>query len=260
MNEEAASALFDLTGKVALITGGAGDIARVYASGLAEAGASIVLADLDPTRAEAAAESLKSEGVEALGIGVDITDEDAAARMADVAAEAFGGIDILINNAALMTELPRVGLLDLSKDWFERTMRVNTMGAWICTKAVVPSMLSRGGGRIVNGSSAAGFSQGGVYGISKYAMHSLTVNLAYELGPRGINVNSIAPGFIQSDSSYRAMAEDDPLRQQMAAAIPGKSQGPPRDLVGTLLLLVSPAGEWINGQTLHVDGGWVTRM
>ncbi|MCZ0942452.1 MAG: SDR family oxidoreductase, partial [Gammaproteobacteria bacterium] len=74
------------------------------------------------------------------------------------------------------------------------------------------------------------------------------------------NVNSIAPGFIRSDSSYRAMAEDDPLRQQMAAAIPGKSQGPPHDLVGALLLLVSPAGEWINGQTVHVDGGWVTRM
>jgi NAD(P)-dependent dehydrogenase (short-subunit alcohol dehydrogenase family) len=255
-----ASELFDLTGKVAVITGGAGDIGTVYARALVEAGASVTLADLNLDGAETEAAKLTADGFHAIGVHVDITDPESAASMAAAATERFGGIDILINNAAIMTELPPYTLLDLPPEWFMRIMKVNIMGAQVCTRAVVDSMLSRGGGRVINGSSAGAFIPGGIYSLTKLALHSLTATLATELGPRGINVNAIAPGLIDADSGYAALPKDAPMRSQLEAGIPGKKAGPPDDLIGTLLLLCSKAGDWINGQTISVDGGWVMRL
>ena len=255
-----ADQLFDLTGKVAVVTGGAGGIGTVYGRALAEAGAAVALADLDGGGARAAAEKLAPEGHRAIGVQLDITDPGSAAAMAEAVTARFGGIDILINNAALMSEIPRSSLLDLPTEWFERVLRVNVMGAVVCTKAVRDSMVSRGGGRIINGSSAGAFMAGGIYGISKLALHSVTVNLAQELGPLGINVNGIAPGLVEDEAGYRSLGKDDPIRGMLAATIPGKKQAPPGDLVGTLLLLCSKAGAWINGQTISVDGGWIRRL
>jgi NAD(P)-dependent dehydrogenase (short-subunit alcohol dehydrogenase family) len=260
MSELGVAELFDLSGKVAVVTGGGGDIGVVYGLALVEAGARVVMADLDAGKAKVAAEKVVVAGGDAIGLELDITSDESAIRMASDAAAQFGGIDILVNNAALMTELPRCPLMELSTEWFERIMRVNTMGAWVCTKAVMSSMVGRGGGRIINGSSGGAFSPTGVYGISKYALHSLTACMAGELGPQGINVNAIAPGFVDSDSGYRALAKEDPMRQMIDTVVPGKMAGPPRDLVGTLLLLCSSAGDWINGQTISVDGGWIRRL
>ena len=121
-------------------------------------------------------------------------------------------------------------------------------------------MIERGGGRIINGLSAGAFARGGIYGVSKYALHGLTANLASELGPQGINVNAIAPGLVAAESGYVSLPKDSPIRTALEAGIPGKKSGPPEDLVGTLLLLCSSAGDWINGQTISVDGGWVMRL
>ena len=96
--------------------------------------------------------------------------------------------------------------------------------------------------------------------MSKLALVSLTTCLATELGPRNINVNAIAPGFVQDDAGYESLAEDDPMRAAFLAAVPGKKEGPPDDLVGTILLLASHAGDWINGQVISVDGGWIMRV
>jgi NAD(P)-dependent dehydrogenase (short-subunit alcohol dehydrogenase family) len=260
MSDTKASELFDLTGKVAVITGGAGGIGTVYGRAIAEAGASVALADLNGDAAVAAAAELEADGFSAMGVQVDITDPVSANAMAARVVERFGGIDILVNNAALMTELPASSLIDLPTEWFERVIRVNVMGAVVCSKAVLESMVARGGGRIINGSSAGGFIPGGIYGVSKYALHSVTVNLANELGPRGINVNAIAPGLVANDSGYRALAKDAPARAHLSMMVPGKTEGPPEDLVGTLLLLCSKAGDWINGQTISVDGGWIMRL
>ena len=101
---------------------------------------------------------------------------------------------------------------------------------------------------------------GGIYGVSKYALHGLTINLASELGGRNINVNAIAPGLVDNESGYVSLPKDSPFRDALAAAIPGKTSGPPEDLVGTLLLLCSRAGDWITGQTILIDGGWITRL
>ena len=255
-----AAELFDLTGKVAVITGGAGGIGVVYAEALAEAGASVVLADLDLGAATKAAEALAAKGHQVVGVTVDVRSQDSTAAMAQAAVDAFGGIDILINNAAIMVDLPPYGLADIPVAEWDRVIDVNLRGPLLCTQAVVPAMEARGGGRIVNGLSAGAFMPGGIYGVSKFALHGLTVNLASELGGRGINVNAIAPGLVANESGYAALPADSPFRDAIAATIPGKPSGPPEDLVGTLLLLCSKAGDWITGQTILVDGGWITRL
>ena len=141
-----------------------------------------MLADLDGERAEQKAQELRDQGREAIGVHVDITDPDAAAAMVQRATDEFGGVDILINNAALMKEIPMESILTLPLDWWERVMRVNVMGALVCSRAVVPSMLERGGGRIINQVSGGAFTAGGIYSISKLALVSLTATLATELG------------------------------------------------------------------------------
>jgi NAD(P)-dependent dehydrogenase (short-subunit alcohol dehydrogenase family) len=252
--------LFDLSGKVAVITGGAGGIGVVYADALAQAGASVLVADLNGDAAERTAEQLTDKGLHAASAQVDVSSAESTAAMAASAVEAFGGIDILINNAAIMTDLPPYGLSNIPVPEWDRVFNVNLRGPLLCTQAVLASMTERGGGRIVNGLSAGAFMAGGIYGVSKYALHSLTANLAMELGSRGINVNAIAPGLVDSESGYASLPKDSPFRDAIAATIPGKKSGPPEDLIGTLLLLCSKAGEWINGQTISVDGGWVMRL
>jgi len=255
-----ANEIFDLTGKVAVVTGGAGAIGVIYGRALVQAGAAVALADLHNDSACDQAAKLAAEGHQAIGVQLDVTDPRSAAAMAETVIARFGGVDILVNNAALMSEIPRSSLLDLPTEWFERIMRVNVMGAVVCTKAVRDSMASRGGGRVINGSSAGAFMPGGIYGISKLALHSVTVSLASELGPLGINVNAIAPGLVENESGYRALGKDDPVRAMLASMIPGKKSAPAEDLTGTLLLLCSRAGDWINGQTINVDGGWIRRL
>ena len=253
--------LFDLSGKVAIITGGAGSIGVVYGRALCEVGASVVLADVDAGRRNALRPASSPTVIRRSASRVDVTDRESAGAMATAAIEAFGGVDILVNNAAIMRDLPQYSLTTMPVAEWDKVMDVNVRGPLLCTQAVVESMISRGGGRIVNGLSAGGFmAGGGIYGISKLALHSLTANLATELGPQGINVNAIAPGLIQSESGYASLPADSPVRTALESTIPGQKSGPPEDLVGTLLLLCSPAGKWINGQSYSVDGGWIMRL
>jgi NAD(P)-dependent dehydrogenase (short-subunit alcohol dehydrogenase family) len=252
--------LFDLSGKIAVITGGAGGIGVVYAQCLCEAGASVVVADLDGEAAERTAVELVAHGHAAAATKVDVTSAESAESMAQAALDAFGGIDILVNNAAIMVDLPPYGLGEMPMQDWDRVMNVNLRGPLVCTQAVLPAMTARGGGRIVNGLSAGAFMPGGIYGVSKFALHGLTLNLASELGGRGINVNAIAPGLVDNESGYAALPADSPFRDALASVIPGKTSGPPEDLLGTLLLLCSRAGDWITGQTILVDGGWITRL
>lgn len=251
-----------LEGMVAIVTGAAGGIGQAYARGLGDEGASVVIADIDGEGATKVAAQLEKEGYRALGVKLDVTDEASAAAMVEATKKRFGGIDILVNNAALMAQIPKQNLMELPLDWWDRVMKVNVTGILICSRAVVPSMKERGAGKIINQASAAAFLPGSIYRISKHSVVGLTAGLAAELGPQNINVNAIAPGLIESEAGFRsAGGPGSEARTARYKTIPHKRPDrPPTDLVGTLVLLASPAGDYINGQTINVDGGWVMRL
>jgi NAD(P)-dependent dehydrogenase (short-subunit alcohol dehydrogenase family) len=253
---------FRLDNKVAIVTGAGGrgnSIGRAYAMGLAKAGAAITVADMNESGAKAVAEEIRSAGGKAIAVGVDITKPEQAQRMAAAATEAFGGIDILVNNAALMVEVAAAKITDISLDDWNRMMDVNLTGALVCTQAVLPSMRVRGAGKIVNQLSGGAFPALSVYGVSKLALYGLTTTLARQLGPEKINVNAIAPGNVTSDAGKMLVPDDSPFIQFLKATVAMRPRGEPDELVGALLLLCSSAGDWITGQVLHVDGGWVLR-
>jgi NAD(P)-dependent dehydrogenase (short-subunit alcohol dehydrogenase family) len=251
---------FSLEGKVAVVTGGAGGIGREYGRALATAGAAVVLADLDGEAARSAASALEAAGLRALGLELDVTSPESADAMARRVREELGGIDILVNNAALMAEIPQVSLLEFPLDWWDRVMRVNVTGALICSRACVPSMIERGAGKIINQSSGGAFVNWRPYGISKIALVSLTYGLARDLGEHRINVNAIAPGAIETEAGLALQPVGSEWRERMHELTPIKLAAQPTELLGTLIFLASPASDWVTGQCLSVDGGWIMRF
>lgn len=250
---------FRLGGKVAIVTGAGGrgnSIGAAYARGLAQAGAQVVVADLNGDGAKALAAEL---GDQALAVQVDITDPQSVADMTAATKARFGGLDILVNNAALMVEVVGTPAIQTPIADFERLLRVNLTGALICAQAAAPLMMERGGGKIVNQISAGAFPAQTTYGVSKIALLGLTTTLATELGPMNINVNAIAPGITMSDAGNSLTPDDSPYVQAAMARVVKQPRGAPDDLVGALLLLCSPAGDWITGQALNVDGGFILR-
>jgi NAD(P)-dependent dehydrogenase (short-subunit alcohol dehydrogenase family) len=248
---------FDLDGKIAIVTGASvGGIGEEYAVGLAEAGASVVCADINREGAEAVAKKI---GDRAIAVTVDITNQESVREMVQATIDAFGGVDILVNNAALMEQVAALPLSTVSLEEWNRLLSVNLTGALLCSQAVVPSMTERGGGAIVNQSSGGAWAMPGGYSLTKLAIVALTQALASELGAVKIRVNAIAPGMTDSAAGLRLIPEDSPVRQMFQMQAPLRPFGNPDDLVGALLLLCSSAGGWMTGQTLNVDGGWVMR-
>src|SRR5581483_11147367 len=181
-----------LDGKVAIVTGAAGGIGRVYARALADEGAAVVIADMNGAGAADVAKSICDAG------------HKAAPAMVDVATKTFGGLDILVNNAGLMAAIPKGPLLDVPMEWFEKALKINALSMLVCAKAAVPAMLARGGGRIINQSSTASYEAGGLYRLTKHLVNGITAALAKELGAQGITVNGIAPGMIQTEEGFRS--------------------------------------------------------
>ena len=253
---------FRLDGKVAVVTGAGGrgnSIGRAYALGLANAGAAVVVADLNEAGAQAVADEIVASGGNALPVTVDITDRASVAAMVAAATAAFGGIDILVNNAALMVEIVGTPAIQISTEALDKALSVNLHGALNCAQAVVPSMAARGGGRIVNQLSAGAFPAQTVYGVTKVALLGLTTTLATELGAQKITVNAIAPGMTKSDAGLSLTPDNSPLVEYVEGRTPIHGRGEPDELVGALLMLVSDAGSWMTGQAINVDGGWVMR-
>ena len=253
---------FRLDGKVAIITGAGGrgnSIGRAYAMGFAAAGASVVVADLNGDGAKAVADEIVAGGGKAIGAQVDVADEASTLAMAAAATEAFGGIDILVNNAALMVDVSYDSFETVSVDAWNKAFAVNTTGPMLCARAVVPSMRARGGGRIVNQTSGGAFPASGLYGVTKLALVGVTTALAKQFGKDNITCNAIAPGNVTSDAGKMLVPDDSPFIQFLQATCAMRPRGAPEELVGTAILLCSQAGAWITGQTIHVDGGWVLR-
>jgi len=253
---------FRLDGKVVIITGAGGrgnSIGRAYALGFAGAGASVVVADLNEEGAQAVADEIVAGGGKAVAVKVNVADRDSTLEMAQAAVKAFGGIDILVNNAALMAELGQLTIADVGLEEWNRILSVNLTGAMLCAQAVIPAMRERGGGRILNQTSGGAFPATGIYGIGKLALVGLTTTLAKQLGKENITCNAIAPGNVKSDAGKMLVPDDSPFIQYLQMSCATRARGEPDELVGTALLLCSEAGAWITGQVIHIDGGWVMR-
>jgi NAD(P)-dependent dehydrogenase (short-subunit alcohol dehydrogenase family) len=246
-----------LADKVAIVTGGARGIGRAIAEGLAADGAKLVIADLHGA-AEAARAIADASGRPAIGLDCDTSEEAAVGAMAAAAAEAFGGVDILVNNAGIYSALIPGPFEQITVEAWRRVMDVNVMGVFLCCRAVVGGMRARGGGRIVNINSGTPFK--GVpfllhYVASKGAVLGMTRALARELGPAGILVNGVAPGFTLSDG---VMGNPVQLEQLRAVSIKARALARdqlPADIVGAVRFFAGPQASFITGQTLIVDGG-----
>jgi NAD(P)-dependent dehydrogenase (short-subunit alcohol dehydrogenase family) len=242
-------------GKVAIVTGAGQGIGEAYARGLAAAGARVVVADLNTEQAERVSKDI---GDTALAVTVDVASEDSAKAMAASAVEAFGGIDFLVNNAAIYGAMKLDSLLHVDLPYFERFMAVNMTGALLCTRACHAAMAARGAGAIVNQSSTAAWMPGGYYSLAKAAINSLTVSLAAELGPRNIRVNAIAPGPTDTEATRTVVPKE--FLEPMVAQLALKRMGQPEDMVGTCLFLLSDEAAWLTGQVIPVDGGQTVRL
>ncbi len=243
--------------KVAIVTGAAGGIGEAYARALAAEGASVVVADLDERGEETAASITAAGGGEAAFVRVDVSSPESTAAMAAATIERFGGIDHLVNNAAIYGGMEFDLLLTVDWDYYRRFMGVNMDGALLCTRACYESMAARGGGSIVNQSSTAAWLYSGFYGLAKVGVNGLTQQLAHELGGRNIRINAIAPGPTDTAATRAQVGED--YIKVLVKDLALKRPGQPEDMVGMCLFLLSAEASWVTGQIFNVDGGQVFR-
>lgn len=245
-----------LDGKVAIVTGGGQGIGVHYAKALAAEGASVAVADIVDTAGTV--DALNAAGAQAIGIHVDVTSWEACRAMVDQTVQAFGGLDILVSNAGIFAAIQRGSILDISAEEWDRVMGVNARGVFFAAKAAIPELRKRGGGKIINVSSATvrmGVPNMIHYVSSKGAVDAFTRALARELGGDNICVNAIAPGFTASE---KIVEQRDTLAASFefsrnARTI--KRDQVPEDLLGALLFLASKDSDFITGQSIVVDGG-----
>jgi len=247
--------MFSLTDKVAVVTGGSRGIGRAIALAYSQAGAAVVVASRKAEGVEAVAAEIRQAGGRALAVAAHVGQEEAVAALVARTVEAFGGIDIVVNNAGTN---PHFGpLLTASASQWDKILEVNLRGAFLLSQQAVPHMRTRGGGKILNVASLAGLrpSPGmGIYSVSKAGLIMLTQVLARELGPDNIQVNAIAPGVIKTRLSS-ALWEEPSLAEGLAAGTPLGRLGEVEDVVGAALYLASPLSDYVTGEVIVIDGG-----
>jgi NAD(P)-dependent dehydrogenase (short-subunit alcohol dehydrogenase family) len=247
-----------LKGKVAIVTGGARGLGKAYALGLSDEGAQIVVTDiLDATQVK---REIEERGGEAIALYADVSEEDSVTEVARKTIERFGKIDILVNNAGIFADVNKKPFYEISLKEWEKIVKVNLTGTFLCCKAVYPQMKKQGKGKIVNVSSSTFFI--GIpnlvhYVTSRGAIVAFTRALARELGNDGICVNAIAPGFTVSEAVQGNPTFPEPSRQVAVNSRCFKRDEKPEDLLGTIVFLASDESDFITGQTIVVDGGGV---
>ncbi len=250
-----ASNLFDLTGKVALVTGASRGIGAAIAGGLAAFGARVVLASRKEEQVEAAARAIRDRGGVAAALAVNVGDSAALGRLVDRARDLYGGLDIVVNNAAAN---PIYGLLlDVDDVAFDKILAVNLKAPLELARRAYPLLVERGGGSVINVSSVAGLRPVpnlGLYSASKAALINLTRSLALEWAPARIRVNALCPGLVQTKFSAALWQDAGALRQALAR-IPLGRIGQPEDLVGLAVFLAGPASGFCTGAVFTADGG-----
>jgi NAD(P)-dependent dehydrogenase (short-subunit alcohol dehydrogenase family) len=243
--------------KVAVVTGAGQGIGEGYARALAGEGASVVVAEIAEEQGRRVAREIEADGGKALFVRTDVSSEESTRAMGEAAVKAFGGVDFLINNAAIYGAMEMHSLLTVPLDYYRKFMSVNMDGCILATRGVCESMVERGGGAIINQSSTAAWMGVGYYGIAKAAMNAITHSLARELGPRNIRVNAIAPGPTDTEATRKVVP--DAIRKSLVASMPLARMGTVEDMVRPALFLLSDDAAWITGQILSVDGGQIMR-
>jgi meso-butanediol dehydrogenase/(S,S)-butanediol dehydrogenase/diacetyl reductase len=238
------------SGKTVVITGSGSGIGAETARRFAAEGASVVIADINFAAAERVAASIEGS----LAVEVDVTSRDALHSLVSTVTERFGGVDILINNAMSCSEMP---FLDISSDDVKRDFEVTVMGPFFASQEVIPGMIERGGGVILNVSSVNGLSYFGseAYSAAKAGLHSLTKSIATQFGADGIRCNAVAPGSVATEYWEQRVAKDPDVFAKATKWYPLGRLGQPGDIAEALMFLASDQASWITGITLPVDGG-----
>ena len=248
--------IFDLSGKVAVVTGGNGGIGLGMARGLARAGANIAVVARNEEKSAQAVQSLQNFDVQARAFQADVTDADAVSKMVGAVTETLGGIDILINNAGInIRKRPE----DLNPDEWQLVLNTNLTSAYLCSRACYPVFKHAGGGKVLNNGSMLsifGTPWGSAYGASKGGMVQLTKSLATAWAADNIQVNCFLPGWIDTELTRNARREVDDLHDRVLARTPAGRWGDIEDFEGLAIFLASAASNFITGVAIPVDGGF----
>ena len=245
-----------LEGRVAIVTGGGGGLAEGICARLARDGAAVACADVSLEKAEGVAGRVAGSGGRSLAVEVDVSSKGSVEAMVSSVVGEFGGVDILINNAAIY---PRRAWTEIEEEEWDRVMAVNLKGYFLCARAVYPSMKERGGGSIVNVSSITFFVGWTLlldYVTSKGGIVGFTRTLAREVGPDGINVNAIAPGAFPTDAE-KIHPDQEGYNRWVLEQQSVKRRGTPDDVGNLIAFLASDEASFISGQTVGIDGGWM---
>ncbi|MDD5207075.1 MAG: SDR family oxidoreductase [Desulfobacterales bacterium] len=247
---------FRLDGRVAVVTGSGQGLGKWIALGLAEAGAAVLVADVNPKSATSTAQEIMRKGGRSVSMEVDVGDIDAVSRMMELAVEELGGLDILVNNAGINVHKRA---LDIEPNEFERILRVNSRGVYFCCQEAAKRMIPRKRGKIINIASAAAFLvragvPNSVYAMTKAGIVMLTKALAEEWSDDNILVNAVAPGYFATPLVSDRLGDPDAYAR-IVGSTPLKRVGRAEDIVGAIIFFASDASNFITGQTLSIDGG-----
>lgn len=253
------SQLFDLSGKVAIVTGGAGGIGRAAVLRLAQAGAAVVVADIDLDNAKAVVSEIESYGVRGLAVACNILEDAALVNLVEQTIKAFGSLHILISNAGGGGG-GRENPFKISIDDFRRDFELNVHSAWRLCQLCVPHMKAAGYGAIVVTTSMASVNRSPAmsgYAASKAAVNHMVANLAHDFGPE-VRINAVGPGATRTHALESVLTPE--IEAKMLAHTPIKRLGEAEDIAGAILYFAAPVSEWVSGQTLFVNGGGVQTL
>jgi gluconate 5-dehydrogenase len=246
---------FSLQGKIALVTGASYGIGYAIAKGFALAGATICFNDIKQELVDKGLESYKEEGINAFGYVCDVTKEDQVNEMISKIEQEVGAIDILVNNAGIIKRIP---MIEMSADDFRQVIDVDLNAPFIVAKAVIPSMIKKGHGKIINicsMMSELGRETVSAYAAAKGGLKMLTKNIASEYGEYNIQCNGIGPGYIATPQTAPLREEGNPFNSFIISKTPAARWGTTDDLIGPAVFLASNASDFVNGHILYVDGG-----